>query len=341
MVAAGSTQVREDAGLEKERLLESVQLSKSFGAFAAVTQLDFVVHRGEAVGFVGPNGAGKSTTFRMLAGSLGPTDGRVCIAGYDLQHQPIQAKRSMGYMPESPPLYPEMTVREYLTYRAALKGLARHERRAQVERTADQTHVGDALDSLIGHLSKGFRQRVALSDALLGEPPVLLLDEPTAGLDPNQVLQMRSLLRTLSRDRALLLSTHVLSEVEAVCDTALVIHRGRLVAQGSLVELKARASTGDVRLVVGGEEPRVRSVIEKMADEARLHLASISQEAGNRCAVIVSAQRGRSTSEITAQVIARFCEEKISVYEATPVRAALDEVFQLLTQPTPPVEDAP
>ena len=320
----------------KEPLLESFGLGKTFGAFAAVSGLNFAVHRGEAVGFVGPNGAGKSTTFRMLAGSLGPTEGRVRISGHDLYERPIAAKSSVGYMPESPPLYPEMTVKEYLSYRAELKGVPRRERRAQVDKAAEQTRVGDALNSLIGHLSKGFRQRVALSDALLGEPPVLLLDEPTAGLDPNQVLDVRALLKTLSRDRALLLSTHVLSEVEAVCSTALVIHRGKLVAQGPLAELKARASTGEARLVVNSGEASIHELMNRAAEGAYLQLVSAVMETDGRCTVILSDNGRTNSSAIIERAIRFFCQHEVGILEATPVRAAFDEVFQLLTHPAPP-----
>ncbi len=314
-------------------LIEAIELEKSFGDVAAVSALSFSVSAGMTVGFVGPNGAGKTTTFRMLAGSLGPTRGRVRIAGYDLGERPFEAKRLIGYMPEAPPLYPEMTAREYLNFRADLRGLPRASRKKTVESSAERTQIQGALGTPIRELSKGFRQRVALSDALLGEPPVLLLDEPTAGLDPNQVLEFRALLRELGRERAVLLSTHVLSEVEAVCETALVIHHGRLVAQGPLAELARGAASSTAFLVV-----RARSdVVRQLLGNRGLELREVRLEEANLSQVIIGSRAGAPTAgahELIERAISALTAENVAVLEATPLRAALDEVFHTLTRET-------
>lgn len=214
-------------------MLEAIGLTRRFGSFVAVEDVSFSVERGEVVGFLGPNGAGKTTSFRMLTGTLGPTSGSVRIAGFDLASRPTEAKRRLGYLPEGSPLPPELTVREYLLFRARLRGVGSDAPEA-VSHAALRTHVDRELDVRIGHLSRGYRQRVGLAEVLLANPPVLLLDEPTAGLDPNQVLEVRELITELGKDHAVLLSTHVLSEVTATCQRAIVIARGKITAKSEV-----------------------------------------------------------------------------------------------------------
>src|SRR5690606_25656424 len=220
-------------------MIEAIDLEKSFGKVRAVRGISFEVRAGEAVGFLGPNGAGKTTTFRMLAGTIGPTSGKVRLAGIELGEEPIAAKRAVGYMAENAPLYPELTGHEYLHYRAELRGIVRKSRGRSVAQAAERAHADKVLGTRIAHLSKGYQRRLALADALLGDPPILLLDEPTSGLDPNQVLEVRRLIADLAADHAVMLSTHVLSEVEATCSRAIIVNHGLVVGQGSLSELKA------------------------------------------------------------------------------------------------------
>ena len=196
----------------------SVQhLVKRYGARLAVDDLSFTVPKGEVVGFLGPNGAGKSTTLRILAGFLGATSGQVSVDGHDVKDDSFEARRLLGYMPEAVPLYLEMRVAEYLAFRAELKGVARGARRASVDAAMEKANVTDVANVLIGSLSKGYRQRVGLADALVAKPPLLILDEPTAGLDPNQIVEVRDVISALGKEHTVLLSTHILSEVEASC----------------------------------------------------------------------------------------------------------------------------
>ena len=239
-------------------LIEVRGLSRSYGALVAVKNVSFSVGRGEVVGFLGPNGAGKSTTLRMIVGYLGPSTGSVSVNGFDVVEQPLLARQSMGYMPETAPLYPEMRVLEYLSFRARLKNIPRREQRAQVDQAVEKAGVGEVRRALIGTLSRGFRQRVALADALLNNPPLLILDEPTAGLDPNQIHSVRQVIRELGTSHTVLLSTHILSEVESTCTRALVIDRGVLVAQGSIAELRRRR--GQQRAVVTVSETRQQAL---------------------------------------------------------------------------------
>lgn len=212
-------------------------LTKYYGDYSAVRGVSFDVARGQIVGFLGPNGAGKSTTMRILAGYLTASSGRATIDNIDVFWNPVAARRRIGYLPENCPLYPELRVREYLHYRAGLKGLNGARRRNRLEYVLRRASVVDEANTLIGNLSKGYRQRVGLADALLADPAVLILDEPTAGLDPAQIRETRGLIRELAREHTVLLSTHILSEVEMTCNHVIIIHQGEVAATGSLEDL--------------------------------------------------------------------------------------------------------
>jgi ABC-2 type transport system ATP-binding protein len=240
------------------------RLTKYYGDYAAIRNVSFEVPRGKVVGFLGPNGAGKSTTMRILAGYITATSGRASIDGTDVFWRPVEVRRKIGYMPESCPLYPEMRVAEYLTFRGGIKGLHGRECKRRVEDVLDRCWIGDVRRQLIGTLSKGYRQRVGLADALLHNPPVLILDEPTIGLDPGQIRETRKLIKELGERHTVLLSTHILSEVEMTCSEAIIINRGQVAAAGRLQDLRSGDQTLEemfVRLVEqedGGVRARVR-----------------------------------------------------------------------------------
>jgi ABC-2 type transport system ATP-binding protein len=224
-------------------------LTKYYNDYPAVRDVSFDVARGQVVGFLGPNGAGKTTTMRILAGYLTATAGRATIDGLDVFWQPVEVRRRIGYMPENCPLYQEMRVNEYLRFRAGIKGLHGSRRQQRLEYVLARCWLTDVRRQLIGTLSKGYRQRVGLADALLADPAVLILDEPTAGLDPAQIRETRKLIRELGQEHTLLLSTHILPEVEMTCDHVIIIHRGRVAASGPLRELKQQAEEQMVILV--------------------------------------------------------------------------------------------
>jgi ABC-2 type transport system ATP-binding protein len=232
-------------------------LTKRYGERVAVDDVGFDVAPGEVIGFLGPNGAGKSTTLRMITGYLSPNDGRIRIGDVDAVADPVKARRLIGYMPESVPLYRELRVDEYLRYRARLKGVARRQVDARVKESLELANVADVRHRIIGQLSKGYRSRVGLADALVADPPVLILDEPTAGLDPNQIRQVRDLVRSLSGRKTVLLSTHILPEVESTCGRVLIIHRGRIVGEGAPGRLRV-ASEGSQALTIEGRGERAR-----------------------------------------------------------------------------------
>lgn len=221
-------------------MIEVQHLSKRYGRVTAVDDISFRVERGEILGFLGPNGAGKTTTMRILTGYMPATAGKAIVAGFDVFDQPIEAKQRTGYLPESPPLYPDMTVIEYLTFVAKIKGVPAADRQQRIQRVMERTHVADMASRLCSKLSKGYRQRVGLAQALIHNPDVLILDEPTAGLDPKQIIETRQLIKQLAGDHTIILSTHILPEVSQTCQRVVIINRGRVVAVDTPDNLTAR-----------------------------------------------------------------------------------------------------
>lgn len=236
-------------------MIETNKLNKYYGSRHAVKDLTLVIEPGKTTGFLGGNGAGKSTTMRLLTGFLTPTSGSVKIAGYDMAREPLRARKLLGYLPESNPLYRDMRVREFLTYRAQLKDIARAQRQREIDRVIESCWLCEVERQIIGQLSKGYRQRVGLADGLLGDPPLLILDEPTVGLDPNQVRQTRSLIQEIGKERTVFLSTHILHEVELVCEQVMIIKHGEIVARGQTQAMCANYhGTRTLRLQINAPE---------------------------------------------------------------------------------------
>ncbi len=230
-------------------MIQVESVTKKYGQRIAVDHLDFLVNKGEILGFLGPNGAGKSTTMNIITGYLSATEGSVKLDGHDILEEPQEVKRHIGYMPEQPPLYVDMTVRDYLSFVADIKGVPRARRRENIEKAMERTTITDMRGRLIKNLSKGYKQRVGLSQALIGTPPVLILDEPTIGLDPQQIIETRNLIRELGKEHTIILSSHILPEVQAVCTRVLIINKGRIVASDTPENL-SRGLVGDNRLTL-------------------------------------------------------------------------------------------
>ena len=248
-------------------MIEVQHLTKRYGRFTAVDDVSFRVERGEILGFLGPNGAGKTTTMRILTGYMPATEGKAVVAGFDVFDQPIEAKRRTGYLPETPPLYPDMTVGEYLTFVAKIKGVPSAERRARIQTIMERTRIADMAKRACGKLSKGYRQRVGLAQALIHNPDVLILDEPTAGLDPKQIIETRQLIKELAGDHTIILSTHILPEVSQTCQRVVIIAKGKVVAVDTPDNLTARLRGSETMYVQvdaarrrcdGGARPRAR-----------------------------------------------------------------------------------
>lgn len=231
-------------------MIEVRNLSKNYGDRPAIQSLNFTVNKGEVVGFLGPNGAGKSTTMKIITGYMAPSDGEVKVAGFDVFEDPIEVKRRIGYLPETPPVYHDMFVKDYLRFVAKLKGVPNEKLSAMVSSALEKTDLGSVQNRLIGNLSKGFKQRVGLAQALVSDPEVLILDEPSVGLDPKQVSEMRQLIKSLRGQHTIILSTHILPEVQANCDKVIIINSGKIVAEDSLSGLSKRMSGGGHSLTI-------------------------------------------------------------------------------------------
>jgi ABC-2 type transport system ATP-binding protein len=257
---------REDA-----TVIEVKGLTKVYGQHVAARELSFTVEKGEVVGFLGPNGAGKTTTMNMLTGYLSPTEGTARVGGFDILDEPREVKRLIGYLPENPPLYPEMTVRQYLRFASRIKQTAPAGRRADEARVMELTGIADMRERLLRNLSKGYKQRVGLAQALLGSPPVLVLDEPTIGLDPRQIIEIRNLVRDLGREHTIILSSHILHEVTAVCTRVIIIHHGRIVASDTIANLSRKLAGGaGLTLRCEGREEAALAAVRGVADVAKV-----------------------------------------------------------------------
>lgn len=314
-------------------------LTREYGSVVAVRDVTFSVRAGQIVGFLGPNGAGKTTTLRILSGFLGPTHGSVRVLGHDVLHEPMLARRAVGYMPESTPLYPEMRVGEYLQFRAALKLVRSSERKSAVKRALALARVTEMRDTMIGHLSKGYRQRVGLADALVANPPLLILDEPTAGLDPNQIREVRDLIGELGREHTILLSTHILSEVESTCQRAIVIHKGSLVAQGSLSELVHQRTSRRVRWQLRDPESVALGLLKTLGADA---VHSAPERDSGLLELETEWQEQVAEPEFNLErAVALLVEHGVGVRTVDAQKAKLEEVFSALTRVPQPEAQAP
>jgi ABC-2 type transport system ATP-binding protein len=307
-------------------VIEVQHLTKQYGPFTAVDNISFTVQRGEILGFLGPNGAGKTTTMRVLTGYMPPTDGRAVVAGYDVLEQPIEAKRRTGYLPETPPLYPDMTVREYLDFCGRIKGIVSAERSARITAVMERTRIADMAKRHCGKLSKGYRQRVGLAQALLHNPEVLILDEPTAGLDPKQIIETRKLIRELAGDHTIVLSTHILPEVSQTCQRVVIINKGKVVAVDSVENLTARAGTAVsvyVQIDAAGADPR--PVLQGIAGVTSVEASDTADRAGG---FDVLSEEGRDVRrDLAAAIVTRGW----GLLELRAARRSLEDVFLHLT----------
>ncbi|MEX2453722.1 MAG: ABC transporter ATP-binding protein [Rhodospirillaceae bacterium] len=308
-------------------MLEIRGLTKRFGPFTAVDDVSFTVGRGEVLGFLGPNGAGKSTTMKMVTGFLPPTSGTAIVCGADVTRDPIAVKRHIGYLPEGAPLYDDMTPAGLLSFVAEIRGLGGAARRSAIDTAVERLQLNEVYNQPIGTLSKGFKRRVGFAQAILHDPDVLILDEPTDGLDPNQKHQVRNLIAAMSKDKAIVISTHLLEEVDAVCSRAIVIARGRKVADGTPADLERRSgyfNAVSVRLHPD-HVSNLRNALEGITDIDRVETG----EARNGVAHVVVVARNGAT--IVETVNARMKDRGISIEQLYVERGRLDDVFRQIT----------
>jgi len=307
-------------------VIDVQHLTKQYGPFTAVHDVSFKAERGEILGFLGPNGAGKTTTMRVLTGYMPPTDGKAIVAGYDIQEQPIEAKRRIGYLPETPPLYPDMTVREYLMFCARIKGVPRGERATRVKTTMERTRIADVADRHCAKLSKGYRQRVGLAQALLHNPDVLILDEPTAGLDPKQIIETRRLIKELGGEHTVILSTHILPEVSQTCQRVVIINKGRVVAVDTPENLTARLQgAGSLYVEIDSLGADAQPVLLSVAGVRGVTVAERKNQAvGYEVSMAPDVDVRR---ELASTIVGRGW----GLLELRPMRMSLEEIFLSLT----------
>ncbi|MFA4986264.1 MAG: ATP-binding cassette domain-containing protein [Candidatus Brocadiia bacterium] len=308
-------------------MISVTNLTKVYGEFHAIRDVSFSISKGEVVGFLGPNGAGKTTTMRILTGFIPATTGKVVVAGYDVFEDSLKVREKLGYLPENVPLYPEMRVREYLAFRSAIKRIPSFERPAHIERVVQQCWLKDVRNRIIGQLSKGFKQRVGLADALLGSPDVLILDEPTVGLDPNQVRETRHLIKSLAENHTVILSTHILHEVEMICSRIIIINAGRIVAdapsQQDLIDSMSDAAVLYLE-ARGTDNPRLSELLSTFEGIDRFYVA----ESGGIVKIEV---HQKPKCDIRERLAAALAAQGYALRELRSERMRLEDIFARLT----------
>ena len=310
-------------------MIQVSHLTKLYGPHAAVSDLNFEVKKGEIVGFLGPNGAGKSTTMKILTGFMPATEGKVSVAGFDVFENPIEVKKNVGFLPENPPVYPDMTVQDYLDFSGRLHQIPKKNLQSAITQVLEKTALTQVRKRLIGNLSKGYRQRVGLAQALIHNPQVLILDEPTVGLDPKQIIEIRELIKGLAGDHTVILSSHILPEVTATCQRIIVINKGRIVAEDSLQELTARIRKGHIYSLM--VKNPIQTGVEALRKIQGIHSVTA---AGPKLVVEISPQ----AQEVRDQVIETAVKHQMGVLEFSAEKVSLEEIFLQLTTVENPSE---
>src|SRR5690554_1867525 len=310
-------------------MIQVENVTKLYGGHVAVDGLSFSVEKGEILGFLGPNGAGKTTTMNIITGYLSATEGTVKVAGYDVLEEPLEVKKRIGYMPETPPLYGQMTVREYLDFVSDIKQVGRAEKKRGMEKIMDLVKIGDVQNRLIKNLSKGYRQRVGLAQALVGNPPVLVLDEPTIGLDPKQIIEIRTLIKELGKEHTIILSSHILPEVSVVCERVLIINKGEIVADDTPENLAHRLSGKNRLLVrVAGPEDRVRQALAGVEG-----VKNVEDQGSAEPGTFDFLVEAEFETDIRKPIFYAMSKEGYPILMLKPVDLTLEEIFlQIITE---------
>lgn len=309
-------------------MIEVKNLVKKYGDHTAVDHLSFQIEKGKIYGFLGPNGAGKSTTMNMITGYIASTEGSVSIDGHDILEEPEKAKKCIGYLPEQPPLYFDMTVLEYMKFAADLKKIPKDKKKAMIEEVMDMVKITDMKNRLIKNLSKGYRQRVGLAQAILGYPEVIILDEPTVGLDPKQIIEIRDLIKSLKKKHTVILSSHILSEVSAVCDYVLIISHGKLVASDTPDNLsKLAAGANNINLLAKGEKDNIRQYLLEIPGVKEITIDKKTGVEGWN--ITVSTEENR---DIREEIFYKMAENHCPILEMQSRKVSLEEIFLELTE---------
>ncbi len=309
-------------------MIEITALTKRYGKNLALDNVSFSIAKGEIVGFLGPNGAGKSTTMNIITGYLSSTSGTVTVDGYDILDNPNEVKKRVGYLPEQPPLYMDMTVEEYLDFVYDLKKIKGIDKKEHISGIVEKVGIENVYKRRISHLSKGYKQRVGLAQALLGNPEVLILDEPTVGLDPKQIIEIRNVIKELGKEHTVILSSHILSEISAVCERVIIIKNGRIVAEDTPENLSKQFGGSMIELKVGTDSDSVKAVIESIDG---VESVTVKESLVNECTVVVATAEGDNT-EFSKALFFKLAENGMPILMQNTVRASLEDVFIELTE---------
>ena len=309
-------------------MIEVKNITKKYGSFTAVDNISFKIEEGEIIGLLGPNGAGKSTTMNMITGYIEPTEGEIIINGYDISRKPRKAKSQIGYMPEGVPLYSDLTVKEFVTYMAELKKVDRKKRKEKVEKIIEQTGLKDVEKKLTRNLSRGYKQRVSMAGALVGEPKILILDEPTVGLDPKQITEIRALIKELGKTHTIILSSHILSEVSQICNKVIIINKGKIVAIDTPENLEKKVSTNNATYVtVEDTDNKIETMKEKIPEIKDIKLIKENED-GTKEYVLES----EKDVDLRKIVFNEFAKENITIFEMKKADTTLEDAFMKLIE---------
>lgn len=307
-------------------MIQVENITKRYGSFTAVDKINFEIEEGEIVGFLGPNGAGKSTTMNMITGFIEPTSGRITIDGYDISKKPKKAKKQIGYMPEGTPLYGELTVKEFVTYMAELKGVAKKDKKEMVQKVIKETGLEEVEDKLTRNLSRGYKQRVSMAGALVSNPKVIILDEPTVGLDPKQVTEIRALIKELGKDHTVILSSHILSEVSQICNRVIIINKGKIVAIDTPENLEKKVVNGNaIYITVEDPENKMDTIKKELKNVREISLVAENEDKTKK--YMITAEEG---VDLRKDVFETFAKEGITIFEMKKVDATLEDAFMQL-----------
>ena len=309
-------------------MIEVKNVTKKYGSFTAVDNISFKIEEGEIIGLLGPNGAGKSTTMNMITGYIEPTEGEISIEGYDISKKAKKAKAQIGYMPEGVPLYSDLTVKEFVTYMAELKKVDRKTRKEKVEKIIEQTGLKEVEKKLTRNLSRGYKQRVSMAGALVGEPKILILDEPTVGLDPKQITEIRALIKELGKTHTIILSSHILSEVSQICNKVIIINKGKIVAIDTPENLEKKVSTNNATYVtVEDTENKIETIKEKIPEIKNIKLIKENED-GTKQYVLESDK----DVDLRKIVFNEFAKENITIFEMKKADTTLEDAFMKLIE---------
>ena len=309
-------------------MIEVKNITKKYGSFTAVEKINFEIKKGEIIGLLGPNGAGKSTTMNMITGYIEPTEGEIIINGYNISKNPKKAKAQIGYMPEGVPLYSDLTVKEFVTYMAELKKVDRKTRKEKVEKIIEQTGLKDVEKKLTRNLSRGYKQRVSMAGALIGEPPILILDEPTVGLDPKQITEIRALIKELGKTHTVILSSHILSEVSQICNKVIIINKGKIVAVDTPENLEKKVANNNITYVtVEDTENKMDTIKEKITEIKELKLIKENEDGTKQYTL-----ESEPNVDLRKVIFTEFAKENITIFEMKQADSTLEDAFMKLIE---------